>query len=279
MTPSRRTVLRDGAGTLEPIDLLVDRVGHPLRHTAVTEGIQAGAVLADRVVVTVAQLAPDRRELTPQDRLALVRVELLAHLALDVAGHLGIAGGGFGPLDGETEAIVGIGQRTGIVDVVEQPRHTRPSDRFQQSGRGGPIAVGQLLGVCPARARVEVGPVHEQGTGLNDGQQIAAFREATREQRMAIADDAEMVFRRKVSWGVRCGETAMHFTTVDAPAMTRLRIEERQVLDTLIEGGIARSSSEALAWCVRLVGDHEDDWIRELRDAIDRVQEVRDRRP
>ena len=117
------------------------------------------------------------------------------------------------------------------------------------------------------------------GAGLNDEQQIVAFREATREQRMAIADDAESLFRRKVSWGVACGDTEVRFTTVNAPAMTRLRLEERQVLDTLIDGGIARSRSEALAWCVRLVGTHEDDWIRDLRDAIDRVQEVRDQRP
>jgi len=117
------------------------------------------------------------------------------------------------------------------------------------------------------------------GAGLSPEQQIVAFREATREQRMAVADDAEALFGRKVSWGAVCGGTEVHFTTVNAPAMTRLRLEERQVLDTLIDGGVARSRSEALAWCVRLVGRHEDDWIRELRDAIDRVQEVRDQRP
>ena len=124
-----------------------------------------------------------------------------------------------------------------------------------------------------------VGDLGPPGAGLTDEQQIVAFREATREQRMAIADEAEKAFRRTVSWGARCGETEAHFTTVNAPAMTRLRLEERQVLDTLIDGGIARSRSEALAWCVRLVGDHENDWIRELREAIDRVQDVRDRRP
>lgn len=117
------------------------------------------------------------------------------------------------------------------------------------------------------------------GAGLTHEQQILAFREATREQRMAIADEAQATFRRTVSWGVSCGETEARFTTVNAPAMTRLRLEERQVLDTLIEGGIARSRSEALAWCVRLVGKHEHDWIRELRDAIDRVREVSDRQP
>jgi hypothetical protein len=122
------------------------------------------------------------------------------------------------------------------------------------------------------------GDLGPPGAGLNHEQQISAYREATREQRMTIADDAEGNFRRKVSWGVSCGDTEVRFTTVNAPAMTRLRLEERQVLDTLIDGGIARSRSEALAWCVRLVGEHEDDWIRELRGAIARVDEVRNQR-
>lgn len=123
-----------------------------------------------------------------------------------------------------------------------------------------------------------IGDLGPPGAGLTHEQQIAAFREATREQRMAIADEAEARFRRTVSWGVACGGTEVRFTTVNAPAMTRLRLEERQVLDTLIEAGVARSRSEALAWCVHLVGTHEHDWINDLRDAIDRVREVRDRR-
>lgn len=117
------------------------------------------------------------------------------------------------------------------------------------------------------------------GAGLSHEQQIGAFREATREQRMSIADQAEAEFHRKVSWGVECGDAEVRFTTVNAPAMTRLRIEERLVLDTLIDAGIARSRSEALAWCVHLVGRHEHDWIAELRDALDHVAAVRDNGP
>ena len=56
-------------------------------------------------------------------------------------------------------------------------------------------------------------------------------------------------------------------------------MEERQVLDTLIEGGVARSRSEALAWCVRLVAQHEADWIAELREASESIREVRERGP
>ena len=59
------------------------------------------------------------------------------------------------------------------------------------------------------------------------------------------------------------------------PVMTRLRQPERQVLDTLVESGVARSRSDALAWCVRLVGKHEADWMQDLRDALVHVQKVR----
>ena len=61
--------------------------------------------------------------------------------------------------------------------------------------------------------------------------------------------------------------------------MTRLRMSDRQVLDTLVDAGVARSRSHALAWCVRLVHDHEQDWITQLRDALVHVEKVRDEGP
>ena len=106
---------------------------------------------------------------------------------------------------------------------------------------------------------------------------ISGFREESRGARMRIADEAQPAFRRTVSWGAVCGGSKVLFTTAGVPVMTRLRMADRRVLDTLIDGGVARSRSEALAWCVRLVAEHEADWIRELRDAMTAVEDVRNR--
>jgi hypothetical protein len=124
-----------------------------------------------------------------------------------------------------------------------------------------------------------IGDLGKPRAGLSDLEQIGAFREATREKRMSIADPAQARFRRHVSWGARSGETEARFTTTNVPVMTRLRIEERQVLDTLVAGNVARSRSEALAWCVRLVAEHEADWITELKAATEAIDEVRARGP
>ncbi|HET9672343.1 MAG TPA: hypothetical protein VFQ40_05785 [Actinomycetota bacterium] len=104
---------------------------------------------------------------------------------------------------------------------------------------------------------------------------VSGFREDTRRKRMRIADEAQRRYGRKVSWGVRCGDVTTTFTTLSVPAMTRLRMDERRVLDTLIEAGVARSRSHALAWCVRLVAERQEEWLQDLRDALRRVQEVR----
>jgi hypothetical protein len=108
---------------------------------------------------------------------------------------------------------------------------------------------------------------------------IGGFREESRGARMRIADEAQPAFRRTVSWGAVCGGSRILFTTAGVPVMTRLRMADRRVLDTLIDGGVARSRSEALAWCVRLVAEHEADWIRDLRDAMTAVGDVRNRGP
>jgi Arc/MetJ-type ribon-helix-helix transcriptional regulator len=104
---------------------------------------------------------------------------------------------------------------------------------------------------------------------------IQRWREETRGARIRIAQEAERQFDRKVAWGAACGETRVLFTHLSVPVMTRLRQPERQVLDTLVEAGVARSRSDALAWSVRLVAEHEADWIQQLREALVAVQEAR----
>ena len=108
---------------------------------------------------------------------------------------------------------------------------------------------------------------------------ISGHREDTRDQRIRIAEEAEEQFGRVVSWGARCGESLEIFTSASVPVMTRLRMPERHVLDTLLDAGVARSRSEALAWCVRLVAKNEEAWISELRDAFAHVEDVRSRGP
>jgi hypothetical protein len=108
---------------------------------------------------------------------------------------------------------------------------------------------------------------------------ISRFREETRGERVRVAREAEGRFGRTIAWGATCGTTTETFTTLSVPVMTRLRQPERVVLDTLVDAGVARSRSHALAWCVRLVGKHTEDWLTELRGAMSAVQEVRERGP
>jgi hypothetical protein len=113
------------------------------------------------------------------------------------------------------------------------------------------------------------------------------FREETRDERIRIADEAQNRYGRKVSWGVDVGVAVgdaeqshrILFTHIAVPVMTRLRQTERQVLDTLVDAGVARSRSDALAWSVRLVGEHAEDWLAKLREAMAEVDDLRAQGP
>lgn len=133
-----------------------------------------------------------------------------------------------------------------------------------------------------------VGRLAEPATAADAGEperaaaiagRIRGFREDTRDRRIAIAREAEHHFGRKLAWGVECGSRRELFTTLSVPVMTRLRQPERRVLDTLVEAGVARSRSDALAWCVRLVGRNADAWLGELRSAMEEVERVRSTGP
>lgn len=107
------------------------------------------------------------------------------------------------------------------------------------------------------------------------------FREETRSERMRIAEEAQDKYGRKVSWGVEVAITGSDsverilFTHIAVPVMTRLKQPERQVLDTLVDAGVARSRSDALAWSVRLVGEHAQEWLAKLRSAMAEVDDLR----
>ena len=108
---------------------------------------------------------------------------------------------------------------------------------------------------------------------------VARFREETRAGRVAVAREAEHRFGRKVAWGVTMADERVLFTHIAVPVMTRLRQPERRVLDTLVDAGVARSRSDALSWCVKLVAKHQEDWIAGLRDALRAVENLREQGP
>lgn len=135
------------------------------------------------------------------------------------------------------------------------------------------VIVGQLAE--PERGDDATDEEHEAAVAGR----VKRFRESTRDQRIRIARELERASGRKVAWGVESGGERQLFTTLAAPVMTRLRQPERQVLDTLVDSGVARSRSDALSWCVRLVAQHSDDWLAELREAMTTVEEVRERGP
>jgi hypothetical protein len=135
-----------------------------------------------------------------------------------------------------------------------------------------------IVGTLPA-PDADDGPEGDAERGAAAEGRMKRFREDTRERRIEIAREAEQRFRRKVAWGVSCGDSSEMFTTLSVPVMTRLRQPERRVLDTLVDAGVARSRSDALAWCVRLTGEHADSWLGELRTALLHVEEVRSQGP
>jgi hypothetical protein len=149
--------------------------------------------------------------------------------------------------------------------------------------------IGQLPSAAAGGPAATGGSAQAEGAGAADAAGAEAeaaaagrsrrFREETRDARIEIAREAEHSFGRKVSWGVTCDGRKVMFTTLSVPVMTRLRQSERRVLDTLVDAGVARSRSDALAWCARLVGEHEDAWLSELRTALSRVEEVRAQGP
>jgi hypothetical protein len=140
---------------------------------------------------------------------------------------------------------------------VGAPSVTVDREEIIVTGELPPVKDGEPAGEAAAEGRIQ------------------RFREDSRDARMTIADEAEARYGRKVAWGASIGETRVLFTHLAVPVMTRLRQDERRVLDTLVDAGVARSRSEALSWCVTLVGEHTEDWLAGLRTAMSEVDKLR----
>jgi hypothetical protein len=123
----------------------------------------------------------------------------------------------------------------------------------------------------------------KEESGARAEGRVSRFREETRSERMRIADEAQDRYGRKVSWGVEVGSQTgterILFTHIAVPVMTRLKQPERQVLDTLVDAGVARSRADALAWSVKLVGEHTEEWLAKLRGAMEAVDDLRAQGP
>jgi len=155
----------------------------------------------------------------------------------------------------------------------------RLPDDFFSGPAGVTVDNDEILVVGPlSSVELEKGATAGEAATAEEAR-IERFREDTREHRMRIAEEAQARFGRVVSWGATTGGTTRQFTTANVPVMTRLRMSQRQVLDTLIDAGIARSRSEALGWCVELVAKNESEWIDDLRDAFAHVEQVRAQGP
>jgi hypothetical protein len=172
----------------------------------------------------------------------------------------------------------GRGESVPVDDAAAWIAGLLPDDLFN-----GPAEVvidrDEILVVGPLTAPTLADDAAAADVAAAEAGRISGFRERTREERIHIARQIEHRYQRKMAWGATCGGIRQLFTTISAPVMTRLRQPERQVLDTLVDAGVARSRSEALAWCVRLVGEHADAWLTELRTAMETVGELRQRGP
>ena len=186
------------------------------------------------------------------------------HMGRGWSGHRGRGGWQQADLPSADDAAAWLAGRLPDGWFVEHPRVTVDREEIIIVGALPPLE-GEFDDDA-ARAAAEAG-------------RISRFREDTRDERIEVARQAEHRYGRKVAWGARIGGTEQLFTNQSVPVMTRLRQSERLILDTLVDAGVARSRSEALAWAVRLVGEHAEAWLSDLRDAMSKVDDLRAKGP
>ena len=171
--------------------------------------------------------------------------------------------------DAPVPAVGRVAEAAASADPGAGSRVTCPAPTTRRSGSSG---VSPRDGSTSSRVDAATDAAETEG-------RVSRFRAETREERIAIAAEAQARYERTVSWGARVGDTTTLFTHLAVPVMTRLRQPERAVLDTLVDAGVARSRSDALAWSVKLVGEHADSWLGDLRDAMTEVDKLRAKGP
>src|SRR5579863_3209539 len=153
-----------------------------------------------------------------------------------------------------------------------------PENWFEQSPTVS-VDHDEILIIGRLSAPVLGDDVDPSAVAAAEAGRIKRFREETREERMKIANEGQRRFGRVFSWGAEAGDTHEVFTNLSIPVMTRLRQSERTVLDTLVDSGVARSRSDALAWCVKLVATNADEWLLKLRKAMESVETISQQGP
>ena len=56
-------------------------------------------------------------------------------------------------------------------------------------------------------------------------------------------------------------------------------VDGRGAVGGRVDAGVARSRSEALSWAVKLVGEHTESWLADLRTAMQEVDKLRAQGP
>ena len=161
-----RVLRRLRAGALEAVDLLGDERA---RRVGGVEVADLGAVLADDVVVALAELLADGGELLAEQELALLLVDPLGHVVADGLGNLQLG------------------------EVVARPRQDQPDAVGDIDG--GEHVAAALLG--------EVGPRHDavgQRAGLEAGAQQLGKAPRTAQLGDLLERGAQLACQRLDAW-------------------------------------------------------------------------------
>ena len=146
--------------------------------------------------------------------------------------------------------------------------NTNLNDLYQEPVEAS-ISDGELMLI--GKLKVEGETTEEEAQ-----RHIQQHREESRPRRMALAHELERMTGLVVAWGVRCGQVTGYFSSRNVPVMTRLGRAERDVLDTLVLAGVARNRSQAVNWAIQSFARGRRDWLRQLREAVTKLRDVRD---